>query len=337
MQPLNPAPREMLRRRSIQDLARKQLGRIPENLFAGFTGLRFHVAWAPVAAGNGSGLRWPAGCAVCCELAAARVPADPGCLTCDQHHLDGVLRNGKGHHFICRFGMSNFGLPIRVCDEIAGIAYLQALDGGNGHLPPPDGDNPLAPPAFKRLDRHGFAMASRLLRILVRAAEAACIAEIREAELADARQAMVALEQEQSHLHELIGRPVPPPAHLACQHQPNGHADPLPARLLAYLAANFSRPITLHSCADEFGMNAAYLSDVFSRACGVSFKTCLTELRLEKAKELLADPSQRVSAVAYAVGYASENRFRSAFKQATGLPPRVWRQLMQASPPADAP
>lgn len=245
-----------------------------------------------------------------------------------------MFGNGEGHHFTCRLGVSNFCLPIRVHDEVVGIAYLQALDGSNGHLPPADDNNPISPLAFKRLDRHGFAMATRLLRILVRAAETSCIAEIREAELADAHQAMVAMEQEQSHLRKLIRRPVPPTAHLACHHQPNDHADRLPARMLAYLAANYSRPITLQRCATDFGMNAAYLSSVFSRACGVSFKACLTELRLEKAKELLADPAQSVSAVAYTVGYASENRFRSAFKQTTGLPPRVWRQLMQTDAPA---
>jgi two-component system response regulator YesN len=79
-------------------------------------------------------------------------------------------------------------------------------------------------------------------------------------------------------------------------------------------------------------MNAAYASALFSQVVGVPFKTYLTELRLEKAKALLSDPSKTVSEVAYSTGYASENRFRLAFKKATGLPPTTWRATMHTSP-----
>ena len=82
-------------------------------------------------------------------------------------------------------------------------------------------------------------------------------------------------------------------------------------------------------------MNAAYLSAIFSREVGVSFKAHLTATRLERAKALLGDPTRATAEVAYAVGYASENRFRAAFKQATGLPPKLWRETVKlVSPPA---
>lgn len=75
-------------------------------------------------------------------------------------------------------------------------------------------------------------------------------------------------------------------------------------------------------------MNAAYLSDLFSRTVGLSFKTCLTEVRMEKARELLSDPATNISQVASAVGYASGNRFRIAFRNVTGLAPRMWRETL---------
>lgn len=59
------------------------------------------------------------------------------------------------------------------------------------------------------------------------------------------------------------------------------------------------------------------------------FKTYLTEVRVEKARELLRDPTRNVSEVAYAVGYASENRFRIAFKRVTGLSPTSWRDTLR--------
>jgi two-component system response regulator YesN len=75
--------------------------------------------------------------------------------------------------------------------------------------------------------------------------------------------------------------------------------------------------------------NAAYLSDLFSHAVGLPFKAYLTELRLEKAKELLVDPKYNVNEVAQAVGYAGADRFRLAFKQHTGLAPSRWREMMR--------
>jgi len=53
---------------------------------------------------------------------------------------------------------------------------------------------------------------------------------------------------------------------------------------------------------------------------------------MANAKTLLGDPANNISDVAYAVGYASENRFRIAFKNATGLSPKLWRATMQTSP-----
>ena len=317
-----------------QDLARRQLGRLPDNLFAGFTGLRYHFAWAPLLPATVKRPPWPGACAVCCELTAARdAGCQEECLACDQHHFDFTFDDGKGHHFVCRLGVSNYCLPIRICGEIVGIAYLQAMDDDGGHSQAPDCGMTGSAAPFACLDRHGFAMASHFLRILIRSAETAGLAEIRERELADSRQAVAALEHAQSHLYELIERPLPPFALHPSHPQENAHADPLPARLLTYLATNFAQPVTLHQCAEEFGMNASYLSDVFSRAFGVSFKACLTELRVEKAKEFLSDPALSVAEVAFTVGYASENRFRSVFKQATGLPPRAWRRAMLAAAP----
>ena len=58
----------------------------------------------------------------------------------------------------------------------------------------------------------------------------------------------------------------------------------------------------------------------------MSFKQYLTELSLEKAKALLADPRLQVAEIAGAVGYVDANRFGAGFKEATGLAPTGWRQ-----------
>ena len=93
--------------------------------------------------------------------------------------------------------------------------------------------------------------------------------------------------------------------------------------VLERVVQNGHQPMTLRQCAVELKMNAAYLSALFSRAVGLPFKTYITELRLAKAKELLSEADKNVKDVAYAVGYASGNQFRIAFKKATGLAPQA--------------
>jgi two-component system response regulator YesN len=104
--------------------------------------------------------------------------------------------------------------------------------------------------------------------------------------------------------------------------------------ILQRVERDYYKPLTLRAVASDMGMNAAYLSALFSSAVGVPFKKYLTELRLGKAKETLSQSPQSAAQVAFGVGYASEERFRSAFKKATGLSPRAWRETMDVSPMA---
>lgn len=72
-------------------------------------------------------------------------------------------------------------------------------------------------------------------------------------------------------------------------------------------------------------MNAAYLSSLLSRTTGVTFHRHLEDLRMAKAKELLLDPRSRIREVSQAVGFASTDAFRHAFKAYTGVAPSDWR------------
>ncbi len=249
-----------------------------------------------------------------------------------------VERRRDGHRFTCRLGLRNHWFPIQLRDETLGLAYLQALDR-----------LPVGPPARKRsaraprarfrradakvLSRLEFARAARFLQHIVQHAQTASLSDLRKADLTSAGRAVLALEQEQARLH------------LALQPTPSARSPgspPLPARnptpeqtvrgLLERIELDYRKPLTLQHYARELGMNAAYLSALFSHAVGVPFKTHLTELRMAKAKELLGDPAKTVSEAAEAVGYASGNRFRLAFKKATGLSPELWRETMQPNP-----
>lgn len=113
---------------------------------------------------------------------------------------------------------------------------------------------------------------------------------------------------------------------LRIQQQPSAHAQQIVLAMIAFVHHHYSRPMNLAVVAADLKMNAAYLSDLFSRTQGVGFHRFLEEVRLEKARELLKDPRNRVCEVACAVGYASADQFRHAFKAHAGVPPSTWRQ-----------
>ena len=332
--PPSPAlcpPDDPLLQRRYQDLTRKHLGKLFDALFAEFTGVHFHIAWKPASPRRWDTETLPTGCSVCCRLTGS--PLLPACRICGPRQLARALSaDGEGHCFTCRLGVRNYWIPIRVRAQTLGFAYLQALDHPTARRPTrvirhrvPQGDARL-------MDRPEFARSARFLQLIVQHVQTATLADLRKADLTSAGRAVLALEKDQARLHLSLKRHLPPGPHASRRSVSEPHAEQVVHRLLQCIEQNYGKPITLQHCAGKLGMNPAYLSDLFSRAVGVPFKTHLTDLRLEKARDLLGDPAKTTSEVAYAVGYASENRFRIAFKKATGLCPKLWRETMQTNP-----
>jgi AraC-like DNA-binding protein len=317
-----------------QDLTRKHLRGLLDRLFVEFTGLQFHVAWAPSFPHHWTSSILPTGHALCRRLGSARPGNRDYCRSCGLKNLDHTLRaNSRGHHFNCRLGVRNYWFAIRVREVPLGIAYLQALEAGRPALAP---RKAVARSATKVLSLSEFRRAGRLLRLIVRHVETLDLADLRKTDLTIAGNSVLALEREQAHLRQALQRHLPATPQLTCSPKPEPRAGKLVRGLLDYIDQNYARPLTLRHYACNLRMNAAYLSALFSQAVRRPFKAYLTELRLRKARELLADPAQNISEVANAVGYASDNRFRIAFKQATGLCPKLWRQTMQTHPPSPA-
>ena len=110
---------------------------------------------------------------------------------------------------------------------------------------------------------------------------------------------------------------------------PGKRAEQVVQAMIDYVRQHYQRPMSLGEVAQHLNMNAAYLSDLFSRAVGVTFHQYLDELRLARAKELLRDARLRVCEVACAVGYSSADYFRQAFKRHYGISPRGWHDTKE--------
>ncbi len=109
-----------------------------------------------------------------------------------------------------------------------------------------------------------------------------------------------------------------------CHSQPQ--LSPLVAEVTNFLADNLGYGITLQSVSEKFYVNKSYLSNVFHSQIGKTFTRYLMELRMEKAKELLCDPSYSVSDVANKTGFIETSYFSTTFKKEVGVTPLLYKQ-----------
>lgn len=92
----------------------------------------------------------------------------------------------------------------------------------------------------------------------------------------------------------------------------------------AYLEEHFQEG-SLTSAAELVGISPNYLSKIYKENKGIGFAESLNKVRMEKAGEMLMDPSYKGYEIAYYVGYDSPKNFTRAFKAYFHVTPRDYR------------
>lgn len=98
-------------------------------------------------------------------------------------------------------------------------------------------------------------------------------------------------------------------------------------RMIELIRRNYSENLKLESLAEVFNYNSSYLGKLFKQTTGVSFNTYLDQVRIEKAKELLA-AGMKVYQVAERVGYANVDYFHGKFRKYVGVSPSEYRKRL---------
>ncbi|WP_046216142.1 response regulator transcription factor [Paenibacillus wulumuqiensis] len=94
-----------------------------------------------------------------------------------------------------------------------------------------------------------------------------------------------------------------------------------------FIRRHYSDNLKLEMLAEIFNYNSAYLGKMFKTYTGESFNHFLDQVRLDNAKEMLAQ-GMKVHKVAAQVGYANVDYFHSKFKKYTGISPSAYREQM---------
>jgi len=101
---------------------------------------------------------------------------------------------------------------------------------------------------------------------------------------------------------------------------------------IRYIRNNLSNPsLSVQSVASELGLTENYLSTLFRRETGTTLHKVITEMRLERAKYLLAK-KYKLNDVAKKTGFSSAAYFHSVFKKHVGCSPADYAAKQQAKP-----
>lgn len=98
------------------------------------------------------------------------------------------------------------------------------------------------------------------------------------------------------------------------------------AKAREWIEKNYSEDVSLSSVARAVNVSAKYFSELFKHATGIAFVEYIGRVRVEKAKHLLADPSRRVSEIAFETGFQSLSQFNRTFRRVTGISPTQYRK-----------
>jgi len=99
--------------------------------------------------------------------------------------------------------------------------------------------------------------------------------------------------------------------------------------VMQYIKEHYSdKDLTTRSIADNTYLSQNYMCALFKKETGKTVNEYITEVRLERAKELLKDRHVKLYEIALAIGITDPNYFSSMFKKSTGLTPSQYRERM---------
>lgn len=93
-----------------------------------------------------------------------------------------------------------------------------------------------------------------------------------------------------------------------------------------YLMEHLSERITIEELAKKFLMNTTTLKKAFKDVYGISIAAHMKEHRMERAAKLLQETQDSIAQITRLVGYKSQSRFTTVFKETFGVLPTEYRK-----------
>ena len=97
------------------------------------------------------------------------------------------------------------------------------------------------------------------------------------------------------------------------------------AYVIGYIKANLNEKISIDSLSNKACMSKATFYRLFKRELGISPNDYILAEKMNKAKELLARPGNKIAAISYELGFSDSNYFIRAFKKIVGVTPGAFQ------------
>jgi len=99
---------------------------------------------------------------------------------------------------------------------------------------------------------------------------------------------------------------------------------------IRFINENYYKDINMAIVANHVSLNYYYFSTIFKERIGMNFLDYLNKVRIDKAKELLANTNLKIWEISEKVGYKNPKHFARIFKEITGLTPNEYRDVQKS-------
>ena len=104
---------------------------------------------------------------------------------------------------------------------------------------------------------------------------------------------------------------------------------PLIRKTIDYININLSSPLSLSVIANDFNVNASYLSSSFKKEMGMTITDYINGQRVNTAISLLNTTDMNIQTISWHVGIQDVSYFTRIFKKAIGITPTQYRQSLE--------
>ncbi|MEK3914259.1 response regulator [Paenibacillus sp. FSL H7-0331] len=98
-----------------------------------------------------------------------------------------------------------------------------------------------------------------------------------------------------------------------------------------YIEENLHEELSRESIASQVYLNPAYMARLFKKESGMSLSDYILKRRMEKARKLLAQSSEKITAIIDQVGFQNGSYFTKMFKKEVGITPQEYRRQYRSN------
>lgn len=110
---------------------------------------------------------------------------------------------------------------------------------------------------------------------------------------------------------------------------------PLVKKVKDYIFRNLQSDIKVSDMAEQFAVNADYLSFLFHKSTGKTISRYVLEEKVKAAESMLVYTDNSLQEIAFALNFSSQSHFSTVFRRIAGVTPREYRDMYTVEKTAD--